>query len=230
MTFTRLRLLLLIVLGGAVINSMIGAALAIWQPPWRHENAQSDLLGYQRENEQILRERIEFDETFPQRLRRSAHYRATAVGWDIDHYYGDAAMGRSPQLIVEVRVLRTGWPLPSWHGEHRWARYPDSENSDYVTALRVADPEPSAGEGGVEFNFVPFGILPVGFAVNTLIYTVALGSMLFLSRATRRWIRSRRGRCPRCAYPIGTSDTCTECGEALTKRGRAALAVAGSKA
>ena len=229
MTFARLRLLMLVVLGGAVINALIGTAFAIWQPRWRHECAQSELLGNQRENEQLLRERVEFDEIFPQRLRRSAHYRATAIGWDVNHSYGDAAMRPAPHLVVEVRELRTGWPLPSWQGEHRWVRYPASEESEYVTAVRVANPQPSAGEGEVDFNFVPFGILPVGFAVNTLIYAVALGSAMLLSRVAVRWIRLRRGRCPRCAYPIGISSTCTECGEVLTKRGRAPLATAGSK-
>jgi hypothetical protein len=28
----------------------------------------------------------------------------------------------------------------------------------------------------------------------------------------RRRIRARRGQCPACAYPVGASTVCTECG------------------
>ncbi len=34
-------------------------------------------------------------------------------------------------------------------------------------------------------------------------------------RALRRRFRKRRNMCPRCAYPIGTNEVCTECGERL---------------
>jgi len=30
-----------------------------------------------------------------------------------------------------------------------------------------------------------------------------------------RMIRRRRGQCERCAYPVGTSERCTECGAAV---------------
>ncbi len=36
----------------------------------------------------------------------------------------------------------------------------------------------------------------------------------------RRFLRVRRGLCPKCAYPIGESLVCTECGGALAKRAR----------
>ena len=34
----------------------------------------------------------------------------------------------------------------------------------------------------------------------------------------RRFLRVRRGLCPKCAYPMGESSVCTECGKPLAKR------------
>ena len=53
-----------------------------------------------------------------------------------------------------------------------------------------------------------------GFAVNTLFYAGVLWVLSCGPFALRRMIRKRRGQCTHCAYPIGTSDVCTECGAA----------------
>ncbi len=36
----------------------------------------------------------------------------------------------------------------------------------------------------------------------------------------RRFLRVRRGLCPTCAYPMGESAVCTECGRDVPKRAR----------
>ena len=51
-----------------------------------------------------------------------------------------------------------------------------------------------------------------GFAVNTLFYAGVLWVVFAGPLALRRMIRRRRGQCPTCAYPIGQSPVCTECG------------------
>ncbi len=63
-------------------------------------------------------------------------------------------------------------------------------------------------------------ILPVwpGFAVNTLFYA----AILWLPFVLRRWVRVRRGLCPKCAYPMGDSAVCSECGKTLPQRARTA--------
>ena len=35
--------------------------------------------------------------------------------------------------------------------------------------------------------------------------------------ALRRFLRTRRGLCPRCAYPVGESAVCSECGRELPR-------------
>jgi len=74
---------------------------------------------------------------------------------------------------------------------------------------------------GIRPNALPLYPLWPGFAVNTLFYTGVLWMLFAGPFALRRMIRRRRGRCAQCAYPIGTSEVCTECGAALQPRGNA---------
>lgn len=57
-------------------------------------------------------------------------------------------------------------------------------------------------------------IIP-GFAADAAIYTFLAMTLFELPAAIRRLIRRRRGRCPRCGYPIGASPLCSECGQAV---------------
>ena len=65
---------------------------------------------------------------------------------------------------------------------------------------------------------IPIAPIWVGFAVNTLFYA----ALLLLPFVLRRIIRLKRGRCPACAYPMGESAVCSECGKALPQRVKAA--------
>jgi len=62
------------------------------------------------------------------------------------------------------------------------------------------------------WNKLPNGVLFPGFAINTLFYAAVCWVICFAPFALRRQLRRRRGLCPACAYPVGTSDVCTECG------------------
>jgi len=62
---------------------------------------------------------------------------------------------------------------------------------------------------------VPTRPLWPGFAINTIFYAAILWVVFLAPGTIRRAIRRRRGLCPACAYPIGTSDVCTECGKPL---------------
>jgi hypothetical protein len=54
-----------------------------------------------------------------------------------------------------------------------------------------------------------------GFAINTVFYAAILWLLFAAPGFVRRRIRIKRGRCPACGYPIGSSDVCTECGAVL---------------
>jgi len=57
-----------------------------------------------------------------------------------------------------------------------------------------------------------------GFAINTLFYAAILWLLFMAPFALRRWRRIRRGLCPACAYRIGDSAVCTECGKPVKPR------------
>ena len=60
----------------------------------------------------------------------------------------------------------------------------------------------------------PVPLLPIwpGFAINTIFYAAILWLLFAAPFKVRRWRRTRLGLCPACAYPVGESETCTECG------------------
>jgi hypothetical protein len=60
-----------------------------------------------------------------------------------------------------------------------------------------------------------------GFAINTLFYAAILWAIFAVLRAIRRTRRASRGLCPACAYPVGESAVCTECGAAVTPKSKA---------
>jgi hypothetical protein len=70
---------------------------------------------------------------------------------------------------------------------------------------------------------VPFRPVLFGTVLNTLL----LATLLWLVplRQVRGYLRQRRGRCPSCAYPMGVSSICSECGSRLpSNRPRAGAA------
>jgi len=113
--------------------------------------------------------------------------------------------------LSDMRVLRAhGWPCR--------CLYVRFEYEDQVNPIRV--------EHGLQFRiakpgkFDQFPLHPIysGFVVNSICYVAAVYLVFFAPFALRRMIRRRRGQCSACAYPIGTSGVCTECGVAVTPK------------
>ena len=70
-----------------------------------------------------------------------------------------------------------------------------------------------------ESQYVPTGIMPQGFLLNMMFYAAVLWLLICGPFALWRFIRARRGLCPACAYPMGESGVCSECGSELQQRG-----------
>jgi len=111
----------------------------------------------------------------------------------------------SPHIFVE-----SGWPTRSMKG----SMLPDGSlvGSYLLTQADV---------GPVDYRLLPLRPTWPGFAVNTLFYATLLWLLIPGPFVLRRFLRVRRGRCPNCAYPMGESSVCTECGELLPRRRRA---------
>ena len=114
---------------------------------------------------------------------------------------------------------KSGWPLRSMHGECRrvnemyWAiPVPESWGRRYNFMALTATPIAGA--------FLPLKPLWPGFLINTLFYALILWPLVFAPFTARRILRRRRGRCAKCAYPVGVSSVCTECGATVSPKVR----------
>lgn len=58
----------------------------------------------------------------------------------------------------------------------------------------------------------PLGPLWPGQLVNSAFYGVLMFGAMTAARALGRGRRRRKGLCPWCAYPVGNTGPCSECG------------------
>lgn len=145
-----------------------------------------------------------------------SHYAEQLAQWHEAWPSGDGPWGL---LAVWPWETSAGWPLRSmrcWH-----------ENLVGIPSSRMmATAGPVTIHHGIELGQAASPnnarVLPLypawgGFALNTLFYAVIFGLVYIAVGALRRHRRLRRGLCPICAYPIGVSAVCTECGHALKR-------------
>ncbi len=132
--------------------------------------------------------------------------------------------GGSMRLRVESqRTTRAGLPLRCLVGRLNFRAWPSrprtsEESEEYVGAWLV--PLRQVGPPGLlqGRSFLPLRPIWPGFAVNTLFYATILWLLLLGPFVLRRFLRLRRGLCPRCAYQMGESAVCSECGVELPSR------------
>ena len=124
-----------------------------------------------------------------------------------------------------AQELRAGWPARTVSGQ-RWTRsrglmgFAVDESKTVCRWSWSLGPAILSTEEVHEWRLFPLGPLWVGLIVNTLFYAGILWLLIWGGITLRRFIRVKRGRCPKCAYPMGESAVCSECGRALpTRRG-----------
>ena len=104
-----------------------------------------------------------------------------------------------------VKRVRCGGPLRTLQWES-WNGMPQAPAGVF---------SPNVGNDGLIIGkfLIPRTPLWPGLAINTIFYAAMLWLLLAAPGRLRRFMRLRRGLCPACAYPIGTSNVCTECGK-----------------
>ena len=117
----------------------------------------------------------------------------------------------SKLLVEELSYWRIGLPYLSVQGSHYYELLPGPRNSD---AFFFALPSPVRGGGGM-LKILPLRPIWPGFLANTLIFAAPLWLLIPGPFVLRRFIRVKRGLCVKCAYPMGESAVCTECGKAM---------------
>jgi len=111
-----------------------------------------------------------------------------------------------------------GWPsLSFWRAFESHCEETRLHRSYPGTLVLRRSPICDAGECGRE-DFVGYRPIWRGFAFNTVFYATILWLFFVAPFNLRRWRRMRNGLCMKCAYPIGESDICTECGAQLNSR------------
>jgi hypothetical protein len=106
-----------------------------------------------------------------------------------------------------------GWPFVAI--SQRFVR----SQSDRSTSSSIDLAFPDFAGNPRSPRLLPLRPIWPGFAINTLFYAGMLWLLFAAPFALRRRRRIRRGLCPACAYPVGDSEVCTECGTAVTPRG-----------
>ena len=138
----------------------------------------------------------------------------------------DRPPGRGLYLLIEDAC---GWPAVTLTCTYdMWFR-----GADYVVDVsggwRLFDADlvgPTLISTSLDRHFA--GMVPTtlplrpswGLFANTIFYATLLWLLIPGPFVLRRYLRARRGLCPKCAYPMGESSVCTECGRALPKRAR----------
>jgi hypothetical protein len=131
---------------------------------------------------------------------------------------------RSVPIRIDMRLsTRAGWPCSSF--EAFMFQYHGDGNRKLVPVSGVwrAGIQISPHILGLTGQRISLPVQPIwsGFAINTVFYTAILWLLFAAPFALRRRIRGgriKRGLCPACAYPVGDSPVCTECGRAVTPK------------
>jgi hypothetical protein len=186
----RLLLILLLLVGGAIVNVAVAWGCATFA------SLPTTLTPQAMKNEDRVWWRARAPDDFP-----------SDPDWAGVHVARGSALLRlavqsGGMSSVVAHRLRSGWPTPAMERSH-WSSINQFEWRDAWTV-----------DSPVSFS-VPLRPIWPGFAINTLFYALILWLLFAAPFVLRRRRRIKRGLCPQCAYPVGASDVCTECGASV---------------
>lgn len=231
----------LVVLGylaaGAVVNLLVAAGCALWSPlsePFeRHYSyipkhaehlvpeewlcLQRDPLGqptsvyYEIEAKELCGVGVSFTEVQAQKeLRGKPSYpsphrvRVLRVGLPTRFAECSTPVQKTP-LWPERAIYATDYS-PALPLAHCWGgspRYPDRWDSSLAIEFALAG------------RYLPLGVRALPFTLSSGVWAAGIYGLMRGMHHLLAIRRIRRNQCTCCAYPIGVSDCCTECGREL---------------
>ncbi len=228
----RLLIVAVFLLAGVVVNVSVAWGCAVWAPlpppermrgptpadrAWWQEHARTGITP-----EPLL---LSMTEAFGSDYRlltgaredAGIHVRVQLYDDGLVQTFEFTSGHSNPNPWDQSLRAQAGWPLRSMAGERWRAAAPFNALKPVVHALALpAGPEAvHVAAFPIHHRLAPLRPLWPGFAANTLFYAAILWLMICGPFALRRLIRRRRGLCPACAYPMGGSDVCSECGKPL---------------
>lgn len=122
--------------------------------------------------------------------------------------------------------IQFGWPFRSFeYAEHSWFNIATSPEfaswriegwrGGWPLALDAHAEADSFSSYLRPDHIYPLTPIPLGLLANTAFYTLLTLGLVRSLGLIRRTNRHRKALCPHCAYPIGTSPACTECGKPI---------------
>jgi hypothetical protein len=151
-----------------------------------------------------------------------SEFRDLLPAWS-DMHDGQAIYRQGDRVhsLLSYHEVANGWPLLSLRGtclvDITLGRTDAVAFRNVHGMLPTLDDE----QWGVPGTMYPYAPIWSGLLLNTLLYASSLWMLcqfMVLPLRFRRRLRLRRGLCPHCAYPIGSSPLCTECGKPLPAR------------
>ena len=111
----------------------------------------------------------------------------------------------------------TGWPvLALWYSI---TTYSDGKANVQIPGGLSLMPKTWTPRSGHHLvRALPYRPIWPGLAINSVFWGAAAFAVVHGPRTVRAALRRRRGLCPACAYPVGASPVCTECGAVVTAR------------
>ena len=209
----RLIKLCVFILAGAIVN--VAVAWGYWLP------MHFKLAGYSVRRLSETEARSIWDQNAPADWPISEDvqgFKIQSVAYDVDSVEHGHGYKTPAALDLSIVRCREGWPCRSMRSIEAFV----FDSPEPLSARLVTKIEFTAGSDELTALHVNLVLTPLwpGFAINTLFYAAILWLPFAGFRFVRRRIRTRRGQCPACAYPIGTSDVCTECGRTLPSPSR----------
>ena len=213
----RLIQLFVFLLLGAIIN--IAVAWGCVLNPWQAKQRETAL--------DVSVELVWWRATAPEEMPEPTHVaRLSVPGVNQDLLIGvprsAANMPANASLVEESIRIRAGLPMRSLRGALFNYVLPPPDNKTTQQYNRLVRPPQMLVSKKIEYQRPLWPLAPIwpGFAINTVFYAAAVWLLFAAPIKMRRVLRHRRrikrGLCPACAYPIGTSDVCTECGKPVT--------------
>ena len=211
----RMMFILLLLIGGAIVNVAV-----VWSIAYRSDSRYKTL------DQQLFDKVVDYSTLYPTDVPRP-HFREVRTGFGVRHEFLFSVKVEEPyEKWLDTRALieHVGWPcaaMRSFYFFHESETGIVRETSLFERGIDVDDwltPDPVLscfGRASSPPRFLALRPILPGFVINTLTYSLLLWPFLAAPLAARRMLRCRRGQCARCAYPIGTSPVCTECGAAV---------------
>lgn len=146
-------------------------------------------------------------------MERVSFGRRGIVWYERARYVGSSLICGTgwPENLPLARRVEAGWPFSCLSATHceLTRRSHGAFHVEWLPAI------PGTLDGTRVDPILPYDPIWFGLGANVLVYYCGAWMLVLAPRTIRRSRRRLRGMCPMCAYPVGSSHVCTECGHLL---------------